>query len=342
MLIVHAGMHKTGSSSIQETFFGLRRNGVSYFNPGRKNHGVAFEALTNPDAENNFAFRQLGISGDRLTDMKRETYEKFDAFLRELSGIGIFSAEAISLPQDDGRIIAFRDILAQFDLPLRVVMYLRSPHSFMESAFQQRVKAGGLGRIEPLGLWPQYRKRVERLDQAFGQDRVELRMFDPSRFPQGDVVRDFAELVGVTLQDHEIRRVNEGLSAEAVALIYFQRKFGGGLETEGPGRPARNERWVQALNGIGRRKLGLSDNLLAPAFERHRADLDWIEGRIGSKLVDPASKDRVVIDSEGDLLDLAADNLKHVQRILAERLRETEFSDQAPAVGMLELLRTLA
>ena len=54
---------------------------------------------------------------------------------------------------------------------LRACGFVRSPASFMESVFQQRLKSGN-ATFNPRALYPGYRARLEKFDLALGRERV--------------------------------------------------------------------------------------------------------------------------------------------------------------------------
>lgn len=346
-LIIHAGMHKTGSSSIQETFAALTRDSFSYAPFTATNHSGLFEHLTSPyrDGEIYHGFAKSGVPETKLERLHKRHLIAFRNWLRSLTVPGILSAEDIGGTDKGPQIEALHAMIARHKhVEPEVLIYVRPPHSFMESAFQQRVKGGDLGRWRPQNLWPKYRARVETLDRIFGRDRVTVRAFHPWEFPDKDVVQDFAGFVGVTLDPSEIRRTNEGLSAEAAALIYIQRKFGNGLEKPGPQVPRRNIQWAMLLNTLGTQKLRFADTLVAPVLEGNRADLDWIEERIGRPLEDRRSGSGPEIASEEDLIRLGLAQVDRLEALLREKIDQGLPQDdpQDRTVKLLESLRALA
>jgi hypothetical protein len=87
--------------------------------------------------------------------------------------------------------------------------------------------------------------------------------------------------VGVDFPADRVIRVNESISREAVALLYTFRKLGGG--TQAPSR-ARVRRQVSALKEVGATKFRFSPDLLRPVLDEHRADIEWMEARLGDSL----------------------------------------------------------
>jgi len=240
----------------------------------------------------------------------------------------LVSAEDISAPDFDhaavARMAAFFD---RFGAETHVHAYARAPASFMQSAFQQRVKQEKPGAVDldAAGLWPRYRARFEPLDDVFGPDRVHLRAFDPDAFTGGDVVADFAGWLGVGPVTAPPARANDGLSCEAVCVVFC--RLAGLLPEEYPA-PDLAARFratpARALAGFGTRRFAFSRAFLDPARAAQRADLDWIEARLGQTLPDRRLPDR---QAPGAAPGSAAD-----MRMVAETCRDDlcRFLAQAP------------
>ncbi|QYK40897.1 MAG: hypothetical protein KF887_16085 [Paracoccaceae bacterium] len=65
---------------------------------------------------------------------------------------------------------------------------------------------------------PEYRKRFEKFQHAFGADRLEVWAYEASGFPEGCVVKDFAARIGIDASGIKVVRSNESISSEIVAL----------------------------------------------------------------------------------------------------------------------------
>src|SRR5690606_31421731 len=102
---------------------------------------------------------------------------------------------------------------------VRVVAYVRPPRSFMESAFQQRVK-GGLAGFSLDGLHPRYRNRLLPIEKAFGRPALRLLPYRRERLRDGDVVADFCAHIGLEAPPNAVSELNQALSRPAVALLY--------------------------------------------------------------------------------------------------------------------------
>ncbi|NDY93098.1 hypothetical protein [Ideonella livida] len=139
--ILHVGLHKTGSSSIQETLYrNASLRGAHYLDLGEANasgmvkllFGGAEQASQTPLA------RQQGDEAAR--DLARKRLDRALAEVGPADTV-IFSAEALSRLSIHG-LQALQAALAPQFQSIEVVGYVRDMPGFMASAFQQRVKGG--------------------------------------------------------------------------------------------------------------------------------------------------------------------------------------------------------
>lgn len=345
--VIHAGMPKTGSSSIQATFFGFQTERVSYCPFEIPNLGQLFELLTSETPESVRAFRKRGVSSARVAQDARDAARAFRDFLSGRSGTVLFSAERIGNLSSVSRlhraqIAKFRDMVRSCGFEPEVVIYIRAPHSFLESSFQQRVKSVGHADFDLAALWPGYRTRIEILDDCFGRSAVHVVPFAPWNFPGNDIVNDFVARVGIDLEGHSIARRNESLSAEAVALIYLQNCFGNSFLAPSEATPQKNIRWIRMLDTLQGSKLRFSDALLAPVIAANHADLEWIEQRMGCRLEDRRSSSGLEISSERELIRLGLAQLDKVELLLRQTIDRLETPPRKKMIQMLEALRALA
>lgn len=189
------------------------------------------------------------------------------------------------------------------------VGYIRSPKGFMESAFQQRVK-GGMKCFDRLETTcPKY-WHLRKLDRVFGKDRVRLWKFDPVNFVNGDVVQDFCRRLGIRFDASGSIRANEGLSLKALGFLYAYRKYGPGYGV-GPQVIGENRALIRKMRELRGGKVRLHSSLIAPAIEAIRRDVDWMEDRLGSPLMEDIYRhDDVAIRSEQDLLTFCPEDLQ--------------------------------
>lgn len=316
MIIVHAGMHKTGSSSIQDSLFALNGTHLDYLSITTPNHSGLFSALFRDSPETAGGFARQGLTNKNMQALRSEWSDRMDCFLQShLSKTpdrpAIFSAEFIS-SAPDYVVQRIAEYLHGYDTNIRAIAYVRPPSSFISSAFQQRLKPGFRSRnldLKSLYVWPKYRHRFEKLDQAFGRENVTLKLFQRDHMEQGDVVLDFAKEIGIGMTADQVMRSNESLSLEAVALLYTQIFF----SNSKPGKDLASFRsqkaFVNRMMDLGSRRFVLGKAIIDPLIEANREDLDWMEARLGMSIEDSPIEDAYTITSEEGLLAAAVDAL---------------------------------
>ncbi|MFV0514702.1 MAG: hypothetical protein ACK5MY_13915 [Jhaorihella sp.] len=323
-IIIHVGMPKTGSSSIQQTFAGLQHPELEYVDwiPSG-NHSALFVLLFHDlDKLSEYhGFKARGAAFiQTLPALRADWHARVS---QQLARTGdktvIFSAEAISRKDVEYARRRLRDFFAGWSDDISVIGYVRPPAGFAPSAFQQRLKGGMIKNPCRGGVSPNYRRRFETFDRIFGRDAVNLREFSSDRLLGGDVVQDFAHQIGVgPLAEDQNLRANESLSLEAVALLYAQRKLGQGFVAGFDRAHVANNSFVSGLATIGRRKFGFSQKLLAPLLEKGRDDIAWMEKRLGHSFSEPGAANPDAIDSLDDLVDIALGQFDAVQDLLGE------------------------
>lgn len=192
-LVIHVGRHKTGSTAVQEHFGSTEHVDLCYPSAGMRDgggsafvanhHGLAF-SLNDP----------ASVQGAGPVEAI------VDGIVREADGAEtvLLSSEVLqwtSPARTDGlRSIASR-LGAEETL---VVAYVREYHAYVRSGFQELIK-GDRRSHDFLA----YARWYADLDLAAFARRlsdigpIRLRAYDRSRFPAGDVVRDFHDLIDV-------------------------------------------------------------------------------------------------------------------------------------------------
>lgn len=320
--IVHAGMPKTGTSAIQESYARTRVDGLHYLSWRGSNHTGLFVLLFDSRPESFPGFRASGATAESLARDRAEWQARLEAELSArpapdilISGEGICGAGPATLAR-------FRDWLGRFCDEIRVICYLRPPLSHMQSAFQQMLKSAG-GPVPALpGRWPDYARRIARLDAAFGRENVTLRLFDRAALDNGDVVADFGNLIGHPLPPDAIRRVNESLSLEAVAALWVLRRRGQGLRSGARGALRANEGLLRALSRIGTSRLVIDPAVAAAVIAGKADEIAAIEARLGRPFRDPPPPPGRMIATADDLEAVALENADAIAAALARHLAE--------------------
>ena len=198
---IHAGLAKTGSTSIQKTLFEgsarslLLENGVLYpsFNANHWRLASAFSGDNTDMAANRF----MGASRTAAEDQRAlHCLAKELDLHREKSAI--ISSEFFEQLRDQ-ELSRLRDYLGQWFDRFLVIMYIREPADLAASRVQEQVK-NGVTTIEMLRNNPPVIDLIgiiTRLMNFFGKDAIIIRGFGQQFFDEGGLLSDFLRAVGL-------------------------------------------------------------------------------------------------------------------------------------------------
>lgn len=311
-LILHIGMPKTGSSSIQETLKTFNNGHCAYIQLGPRNHSDAARALSfEKDRHSRLRLPLFAPDLDGFEQRRHKLVNRLETFAETAPPRTIFSAEA-AYHFDTERFAKLTRILGQRFGRIHVVGYIRPPTSFIHSSFQQVIKTG---RADFQIDAPHYRRRLEKIDGAPFVDKVTLRHFDRGELQGGSVVQDFLALVGLDLPETEIiEEMNTGMSLETTCLLFFHNRL-----IPRPDSTAERMKdrlaLVAALGRLPGRKLSLDPALWAD--QPIADDLDWVRSRTGLDLSEPAPATAALIRSEEDMRLIARDHLHALPELCA-------------------------
>jgi hypothetical protein len=235
-VILHIGMPKTGTSSIQQYLHNNRsalrgRGFVVPTTPGRLNHeSIALYALA--DASRATIRRRHELLSVAAVKRFRES------FLTDLASeaAGWRDDETVILtnehmsqlgePEEFGRLQELLAILGR--RPVRVVIYLRRQDLSCLSGYSQRIKTGGTlhwseltGEIDRSVF--DYEAILERWRSVFGKESLSVRVFERRQWVRGDLIWDFLSAVGCEEGPDLGKSVHKNESLDARSLEYLRR-----------------------------------------------------------------------------------------------------------------------
>ncbi len=212
-LILHIGLSKTGSSSIQRVLASqreaLQQLGVYMpHSPGWANHALLPASLVN-DRRALWGFHPATWDGltpaGRLARFEAEWRAEMAA-LPDWATRFIITAEQVGgLLRQNDEVARLGEVLGRHFGTVQVVVYLRRQDSHTASAYNQWLRGGvlrdpGLPEGGP-ETQPEldYGKLLDRFAAVFGQANICPRIFDRAELMGGDVVEDFLHVAGMTL-----------------------------------------------------------------------------------------------------------------------------------------------
>ena len=294
--LLHVGMSKTGTSSIQDSlYFALNDPGFRYISLGYANSVLYLEPIFGERSEEFWVFRSKGYSTARLQSLRQICVWRLRRVLRlarRRRQTPIISAERCwSWPA--AVLERFRDFLAAEGFTVRVIAYVRPIKSWSESFFQQQVKFMHQLRFDPAGKFTDFallpagrwQQRLENLEAVFGRSNLVVRPYRRSTLVGGCAVMDFCMTAGIRFDRSAVIRSNKSISADAVRLLYAHGKFI---------QPSRGVSFLQSLMLVRR-----LERMPGERFRFHSAVFAPVEAAIDAQV--KTLRDRWGIDLAEDL-----------------------------------------
>ena len=268
-LILLAGLHKTGTTSIQLTCLAAR--------PVLKAAGLTYPTYSLVDGV------QESNHGGILDRAFRPEYRKVDQpalramlakVLDRVSGRVLLAAEGVSV-FDAPRLVELRDWLEARGFDVQVICHVRRLADWVPSMVAQRVKGrrrmtvqAALDDLARSGL---VRWRVENILKVFPQ--ADFRSFEAAAAHPTGLVRGFLESIGVPVEGIDVKRANETRSDTATRAL---SKF-----NETPGTQWQSEEFFRLLNLPGPR-FSLTAAEVAPLRQLIDAEQRWLASTLGA------------------------------------------------------------
>ncbi|WP_240415738.1 hypothetical protein [Paenibacillus periandrae] len=339
-IIIHAGMHKTGTTSIQETLFAnaerLKEREFLYPACWPSNHSIPiFGAFTS----NQKYFENI-VEGRSKSDIRKANKHFLELFEQEAAESEqskiIISGENISL-LSRSELTNVRTFLKKSigdKASIKVLISVRHPVPWLVSATQQRLKAGQkLQQIldEKMNEIIQnlFQIRIGNLVQVFGTDAVKVYRFEDSVKHECGPVGYFLEKLGYEKDEiitFNIVKANESISLIAAELLAFINEkcpiiFNNRRNEQ------RTREDINPLLAIRGPKFDISHAYKKGFLELAQDDLKWLKENFGidfSYQLSPQISDPKLDFSPETVADInhAYDNLSApLQELVTECLR---------------------
>ena len=331
--IIHIGMPKTGSSSIQNNLStNLNDRNILYLPFDNPNHGMHICTLFGGKSQINRFHLSRGKSYSDIERYQAHTkYILEKSFASDRYTTYIISGEAIQTISQL-HLKEMKKYLLNYVDEIKIIAYVREPFSYITSAFQQLLKHPTKNlTIEQ--AYPHYRKKLHKFDIVFGRENVYLWKFDPKYLYQGDVVLDFCKRLNIQIDKTKIKKVNESLSKEAIQLLYIYRKF---YEKNKQGKKSYNQQMIERISLIGKEKFRLSPSLVNPILKINQEDIQWMEIRLGKTLITNVENKSYDVSSINELLTVNQNTIKQLKDIIPSS--QFQQKKNSTIVELIELL----
>jgi hypothetical protein len=210
-IILHIGVYKTGTTAVQ-SFLARNRSALT-------ERGILYpESFTRFDAHHPLPWA-LGV-GHLDKDPSVRPDEVVRAILQEAESAG---ADTVILSSEE-----FINLEAAERLPklkrlfdghaVEILVYLRRQDSLLLSTYGQHVRMYSIrfsGTISDFLLKHSnflikynYWQTLQRWAKVFGSDAMHIQLYDQARFPEGNIVEDFADTLGIGLEGCDMSNVS--------------------------------------------------------------------------------------------------------------------------------------
>lgn len=212
-VILHIGLHKTGSTSIQTALKGYNKNGVKSIAFKEANHSIPMFTIFSNNRYKYHIWKKQELSKDDI-DKKRNEY--LDILKKELRNEKvktlIISGEDLS-SLNDHEVKVLSEFLNAEQVSTTIVCYVRHPLSWAASAVQELAKNGN--SFPNLDNF--FKVRLGKYIEFFGKKNMKVFDYQKSSTKEKSVVKHFSKILSIDLKDPP--RANESLSALQFSLI---------------------------------------------------------------------------------------------------------------------------
>jgi len=229
--IIHIGLHKTGSTAIQDYLSGyeddlnfyasLSEEGIL----GHKNHSIPIVGLFKTDYHSYRTFKNHNLSNKEIEDLRSYWKERLTLALikskRYEKSIFISGEEISNLKHEE--LESLINFIRQYQKNIYVVGYIRDPISFARSSFQQELKFG-LAKV-PKKISQKFIKKCNNFINILGKENVLIKEFHKDKLKNNSVVDDFANIFSLKVDQNKTYNNNSSLSADAIKILFKINKF---------------------------------------------------------------------------------------------------------------------
>lgn len=291
-IIVHVGLHKTGTTTIQgilhahreplEREFGIKYPGI------HSNHSVVTFSLF---SENPHQYQTNVVGGIQTVEAAASHNEQLAAKLeKEIDETRasrlLLSAEDVSSLSTEG-LLRFREWLSRYTETVRLIAFIREPAAWTRSATEHLVRDGWT--IGELSLEPPMQEikcKLGRIADVFGKQALAVMDFSQARRLPGGILGSFCGLLGSSplwVEEAQGIRDNVSCSQYAIELISALNRLRP-LYADGQIGPMRIAGDIEGMMGIPGERFQLSPEVLQRIDEAAREDVSWVKQEFGISL----------------------------------------------------------
>jgi hypothetical protein len=222
-LILHIGMHKTGTSSIQQSLFGYNDGETTYLSDLGVNHSLPIFTIFSNNPQTHYIWKERNISIDEIGIKKDQFKKKLAKFVKKSNHKKvIISGEDIGFLKANEK-NNLLNYFIDFGYEIKIVCLFRDPYSYAASDLQQKIKGGKktLHMVHPF-----YLKRLNGF--TLNSNNVSYVIDDFN-----NILKEFESPVQWFLNISSLKankiievKANESLSDQAMKIVFLHNKYG--------------------------------------------------------------------------------------------------------------------
>jgi len=238
-IYLHVGLHKTGTSTIQQSFGEIRQHLTEYgflypviVLPERDhfNYSIPFVSMFSSDPLKYRRNIRMGITTKEAVEKMNQNYDRqlrdqiqnFSGHTLIISGEGI---SGLSIPELE-RLRDYLTSITNSQVEIKILMVIRHPVKWAESRLQEQVKSGySLQSVLPTTTHigeHQFIFQSNKFKKVFGDDRIEIQRYEDLVKNNLGLFAGFAErfkILSTPLQPKDNKRINQAITHESATLL---------------------------------------------------------------------------------------------------------------------------
>ncbi|MBS0251978.1 MAG: hypothetical protein JSR78_13040 [Proteobacteria bacterium] len=222
--IIHVGLPKTGTSTIQSALYENRQRLLSdhaMLYPGiAHNHTDSLHTMFAADPREHIQIMCQGTADDaEITRVQhRNRFEAFIENARQDWNTLIISAEGLS-NFNPRQLASVKEWTSQYVDQWKILFWARHPIHFTTSNVQQMIRGGRtLESLRIKEAMPNFRGRLENLIQVFGKEAIDIQAFEKASQGNGGLVAAFCRQLG--LDEHSTKVISSGAPVKNQSMSY--------------------------------------------------------------------------------------------------------------------------
>lgn len=215
-IIIHIGMHKTGTSSIQKAMKGYNDGESVYSSFDNENNSIPMFTIFSENRYLYHPWKKLGLSAQQVEEKRAQFQYILDKDLENNLGKRniIISGEDISILSKAEKYRMLK-LFEKKGWDIEVIGFVRHPFEYASSNLQEHIKGGSKYIFE---ISTRFKEKIEPFVEYLGINKVKVYDYDELCLKYGDISEAFFALLGLKFTGTV--RVNSSFSSGAIRLIY--------------------------------------------------------------------------------------------------------------------------